>query len=140
MIAFFDTCIYIDFLRGAMPAAMYTRYFQTYIVRMCPVVYHELIRDTRSPSVAKRIVELGNTVRYLPPPTTPMWVQAAKILSALAPQIKGKAQEELQNDVLIALTARYNGVALITRDADFRRIRKLTDFSLLMHPSERDSA
>ncbi len=136
MIAFFDTNIYVDYLRGVMPAQMYLRYFSVYVMRMCPVVYHELLRGICSSAVEKKVKTLGEKIVFLPPPTTKMWADAGEIISMLQPHAKEKTMEQVQNDVLIALTARYSGATLITRDADFEKLQRFLQFSFIMHPSD----
>lgn len=136
MIAFFDTNIYIDYLRGVMPAQIYVRYFHTYIIRLCPIVYHELLRGIRTPKVAKLVTQLTEEVLFLPAPTTAMWTQAGQLMSAWRPARGGKTWEEMQNDVLIALTARHTGTTLITRDADFKKLQRQLDLAVIYHPTD----
>lgn len=135
MIAFFDTNMYIDYLRGVLPAEMYLRYFQTYIMRMCPIVYHELVRGIRTPSVARKVKAVAEKIIFLPPPTTAMWTLAGQLMQTLHASSHQKTAEQIQNDMLIALTARQTGATLITRDQDFQQIRRKVSFEFILHPA-----
>lgn len=128
MIAFFDTNIYIDYLKGAFPKSQYDRYFHDYIIRMCPVVYLELTRGIRSEPLKKKIEQATKKIIFLPPPTNRMWVQAGLLAAKVMGSYDEKTLEKIQNDLLIALTARENGAVLITQDHHFNAIRKHVSF------------
>ena len=134
MIAFFDTNIYIDFLKGTFPKSLYSSYFEEYIIRVCPVVYQELIRGVRTEKLRKKIETLVGRVIFLPPPTTEMWVQAGELAAVVMQSSEERKLEKIQNDLLIALTARAHGATLITRDTHFKLIGRYIPFRFLFHP------
>ncbi|MBI2340169.1 MAG: PIN domain-containing protein [Deltaproteobacteria bacterium] len=137
MKAFFDTNIYFDFLKGRFPKLLYDSYFKKYIIRICPVVYQELIRCIRSGEVKKRVERMTRMVAFLPAPTVEMWKTAGEIAGQVAGSHDERTLESIQNDLLIALTARENGALLITQDKFFRAIQKHVPFQLILHVSEK---
>ena len=132
MIAFFDTNIYIDFLKGTFPETLYQQYFHKFIIRLCPVVYQELLRGIRSESVRKKVVAATKNIRFLAPPTNKMWTKAGELTGKIVRSFEEKTLEKIQNDLLIALTARENGATLITQDKDFSVIQKHLKFKLIL--------
>lgn len=136
MIAFFDTNIYIDYLKGIFPKKIYEPYFRKYIIRICPVVYHELIRCIRSRAIKKKIDEATHKTIFLPPPTNTMWVQAGQLSGTIIGSYDEQSLEKIQNDLLIALTARAHGATLITQDRHFQLIRKYLPFRFVLHTSK----
>ncbi len=131
MIAFFDTNIYIDYLKGLFPSEVYDSFFREYIIRVCPVVYQELIRGIRTESVRKKVEKALHPLVFLPPPSNAMWIQAGELASRVMGNKEERSLEKIQNDLLIALTARTNGATLITQDHHFLKIKKEIDFKLL---------
>lgn len=129
MIAFFDTNIYLDVLKGKFSKDIFDGYFSKYVIRLCPVVYHELLRGMREALIHKVQRDFGKIIR-LPAPTAEQWKEAALLI----PQIEGSKDirnlERLQNDVLIALTARSQGATVITQDRGFESIHKKVVFNL----------
>ncbi len=130
MLAFFDTNIYIDYLKGLFPAETYREYFQKYIIRMCPVVYQELIRCIRSEKIRKKVKRATQKILFLPPPSNSMWVQAGDLAAKVVGGFDELTLEKIQNDLLIALTAREYGAFLITQDHHFQRIQKHISFKI----------
>lgn len=128
MIAFFDTNVYIDALKGNLSEDSFNHFFKDHVVRLCPVVYHELLRGLRTARVRKRVESAARNILFLPPPTVKMWIDAAKLIPKVIGNFDGLALAHLQNDVLIALTARETGTTLITRDSHFKRIREFLPF------------
>lgn len=130
LIAFFDTNIYVDILRGRIPLEDLSPYSH-YIIRISPIVKSELIRGCKTQK-AKRLTE--SYIHHLieiPAPTNKMWEQAAVILSRLA-QTFQKYSEEIQNDVLLALSAKQNGAILVSQDKDFEIISKYVSFRWIL--------
>ena len=136
MIAFFDTNIFIDHIKGIFPKKLYDQYRQKYIIRMCPVVYQELIRCIRSEKLKKRIEEVTKKFIFFPPPTNEMWIQAGGLARKVAGTYDERALERIQNDLLIALTAFRNGATLITQDRQFKEIQRHIPFKLILHPDQ----
>ena len=133
MIAFFDTNIYSDYLKGAFPKENYEKYLEKYLFRMCPVVYQELIRCIRTESLKKKVESATKRIIFLPPPTTNMWIKAGELAGKLLGNHDERTLEKIQNDLLIALTARENGALLITQDKFFRALQKNIPFHLILH-------
>ncbi len=130
MIALFDTNIYIDELIGRLPAGKFNKWRLQYILRLSPVVYHELLRGARNLSL---IHEIRQKTLLLPAPSFTMWEKSAYILRHFREKF-GSSEElhKLQNDILIALSARENGALLITRDKHFKQIADFLAFSYLI--------
>jgi len=132
MIAFFDTNILIDLLKGIFPKRLYNQYREKYIVRMCPVVYQELIRGIRSDKLRKKVEVVAAGIIFLSPPTNRMWIQSGELAGKVVGGYDERSMEKIQNDLLIALTARQNGAVLITRDRHFKMIQRYVPFSLIL--------
>lgn len=132
MKALFDTNIYIDFLGGRFPKFMYDAYIERFVIRLSPVVYHELIRCNRSPKSKQGFEVPAKRLLFLPPPTTKMWITAGEIAGKIIGNHDERSLERIQNDLLIALTARENGAVLITRDKLFSTIQKHITFRMIL--------
>ena len=133
MIAFFDTNIFIDVLKGLLPQSTYNQWREEYVIRMCPVVYQELIRCVKSESLKEKIEAATEKFILFPPPTNEMWITAGEMAGKVAGTYDERALERIQNDLLIALTARQNGAVLITQDLFFKNIQKYIEFRLRIH-------
>lgn len=133
MIAFFDTNIYVDYLKGIFPKDLYRQYFERFIIRLSPVVYEELIRCIRSVELKKRVEEMVEKVIFLAPPTTKMWIRAGELAGKVVGSYDEPSLTRIQNDLLIALTAHQNGATLITQDRHFQQIQKHLSFQLILH-------
>lgn len=134
MIAFFDTNIFIDYIKGIFPKKLYDQYREEYVIRMCPVVYQELIRCVRSESLKKRIKETVESFIFFPSPSNNMWIKAGELAGKVIGTYDERALEKIQNDLLIALTALQNGATLITQDQHFQAIQRHVPFNLILHP------
>jgi predicted nucleic acid-binding protein len=133
LIAFFDTNIYVDLLRGKITLDNLSSY-SNYIIRLSPIVKSELIRGCKTQK-AKRLTE--SYIHHLiemPAPTNKIWEQAAVILSRF-PETSQKYSEEIQNDVLLALSAKQNGAILVSQDKDFEIISKCVSFRWILFKS-----
>jgi len=134
MIGFFDTNIFIDFLKGIFPKKLYDQYRTEYVIRMCPVVYQELIRCVRSETLKIRIQDITEKFIFFPPPTNNMWIRAGELAGKVMRTYDERALETIQNDLLIALTALQNGATLISQDQHFKMIQRHIPFHLILHP------
>ena len=131
MIACFDTNIYIDELTGKMPIEQLQQWRSRYLSRLCPVVYHELLRGARKPAP---IYDIRDHTIALAPPTFLIGGNAAMILREKTGKFGiGDDYHHLQNDVLIALTARANGALLITADGHFEKLAEWIPFHFQIH-------
>jgi predicted nucleic acid-binding protein len=131
MIAFFDTCIHIDLLIGALSFDRVVQKMGSVPVRLSPVAASELLRSvSRQP---RRVIE--RLVRQLVPIEPPSWRQCWYDAGRLLPDIFRDHEEiglsRLQNDLLLALTARHTGALFVTTDGHFEAIRRRIAFRLL---------
>jgi predicted nucleic acid-binding protein len=128
MIAFFDTCIHIDLLTGALSFDQVVQQIGSVPVRLSPVVASELFLGVskRPRSVIERLV------RQLVPIEPPSWRQCWHDAGRLLPKIFRDHEEiglnRLQNDLLLALTARHTGALFVTTDSHFEAMRRLISF------------
>ncbi len=59
-----------------------------------------------------------------------MWDEAAIIMAKLSSH--SNTTDDIQNDVLLSLTARHTGTIIITQDKDFEKIQKFIEFKLIL--------
>jgi predicted nucleic acid-binding protein len=96
---------------------------------MSAVVMHELAAGARTLKAARQLRRLvfepferrGRVFA----PSSAAFVESGRILAALAAQEGWQLVDEnpsLFNDVLIAASCRERGIALVTRDGDFKRL------------------
>jgi predicted nucleic acid-binding protein len=130
MIAFFDTCVHVDLLRG-------TRLLDDLMariggpIRLSPIVAHELLRGARGHAL-RAVKELVARLQPLEPPSwRRCFLDAASLVRAVFPHHEDVGIGRLQNDALLALTARHTGALFVTCDAQFAAIRRRVPFSLL---------
>lgn len=129
MLALFDTNIYIGDLSDTIPETQTQLWRSQYVIRLSPIVHHELLRGAKE----KRWVdEIKQKTVMTPAPTANMWEKSAEVLRELV--IKYGLNEQmfrLQNDVLLALTARHVGALVISQDKHFLEIAKIIPFHFL---------
>jgi predicted nucleic acid-binding protein len=130
MIAFFDTSIHIDLLTGQFSLDAVLREIGSLPVRICPIVASELLRGV---SVQGRNI-IHQLVRQLVSIEPPSWRQCWYDTGRLLPRIFSNYEEiglsRLQNDVMLALTARHTGALFVTGDDHFDAIRRHVPFQL----------
>ena len=99
---------------------------------MSPVVASELLRGSKGR--ATRAVEklIAKLVPIEPPSWRHCWLEAGRVVRSVFPDYEEIGLARLQNDVLLALTARHTGAALVTQDAHFSVLQKFTKFALIM--------
>jgi predicted nucleic acid-binding protein len=131
MIAFFDTSVHIPLLAGRMSVQAVLQLVGGGPIRLSPVVASELLRGARTRR-AKRLVE--RLVRQLAPAEPASWrscwLEAGRILPRIFARHEDVGLARLQNDVLLALTARDMAFSLVTADDHFRTIRRHVPFTL----------
>jgi predicted nucleic acid-binding protein len=134
MIAFFDTYVHIDVLRGIRPVADVLGAIGNPPVRLSPVVASELLRGVsrRGARSVQRLVR--GLVALEPPSWRACWVEVGKLLPRIFPHHEDVGLARLQNDVLLALTARHTGALLVTGDPHFRTLRGHVSFTLKLLP------
>lgn len=132
MIAFFDTSVHIDILRGKLSVTDVLERVQGGPIRLSPIVASELLRGASGK--AARVIErlTSSLVAVEPPSWRSAWLEAGRILPKTFASHEHIGLARLQNDVLIALTARHTGAVLVSRDAHFRAIQRHVRFSVLL--------
>jgi len=104
---------------------------------MSSVVVQELVAGAWSPGERRQAAELYTPferVRRIVTPSHGTWKDAGALMATIArrrPDLRSKLRAGLLNDILIALTARTIGAAVLTRNrADFENIQSYTPFRL----------
>lgn len=133
MIAFFDTSVHIDILRGDLRVADVLERVQGGPVRLSPVVASELLLRIASGKAARAIERLASSLVPIEPPSwRNAWLEAGRILPKTFASYEHIGLARLQNDVLLALTARHTGAVLVSKDAHFRAIQRHVPFLALV--------
>ncbi len=132
MLAFFDTSVHIALLRGDLVPDTILAQVEGGPVRMSPVVASELSRGARGR--ATRAVEelIKKLVPIEPQSWRQCWLVAGRIVRVVFPDHEDVGLARVQNDVLLALTARHTGATLVTYDDHFRALQKHVPFQLVM--------
>jgi predicted nucleic acid-binding protein len=135
MIAFFDSSVHIGLLRNALSWQAVQNAVAPARIRLSPIVASELLRGATGR--AARTVEdlIARTVSLEPPSWRRCWIEAGRLLPKIFPRHEELGLAQLQNDCLLALTARYTGASFLTADAHFESIRRHVQFDLRMLPA-----
>jgi predicted nucleic acid-binding protein len=132
MIGFFDTSIHVAILRDEVTLDAVLEHAPIGPIRLSPVVASELLRGSKGH--ARRAVE--RLVAQLVPLEPPSWrarlFEAGRLMPVVFPDHEEVGLARLQNDLLIALTARHTGALLVTRDAHFATLREHVPFKLVV--------
>jgi predicted nucleic acid-binding protein len=130
MIAFFDTNVHIDLLRGTRSLPEILVAVGNPRVRVSPVVASELLRGVsgRGARSVERLVR--GLVSLEPPSWRSCWLEAGRLLPRIFPYHEAVGLARLQNDLLLALTARETGTVLVTADEHFSALRRHVPFTL----------
>ena len=130
MIAFFDTSVHIDLLRGARTLAAILVSVGSPRVRLSPVVASELLRGVsgRGTGSVERLVR--GLVSLEPPSWRACWLEAGRLLPKVFPTHETVGLARLQNDLMLALTARHTGTVFVTADEHFTALRRHIPFTL----------
>jgi predicted nucleic acid-binding protein len=135
MLAFFDTSIHIDLLRGARPLADVLESAGNPAIRLSPVVASELLRGV-SGRGARSVARLVRGLVALEPPSwRSCWLETGRLLPRVFPHHEAIGLARLQNDLLLALTARYTGSLFVTGDAHFATLQRHVSFAVKVLPS-----
>jgi predicted nucleic acid-binding protein len=134
MIAFCDTNVHIDVLAGRVA-------FETVVtavgggpVRLSPVVASELLRGASRVALPRIEQLVRRLVSVEPPSWRRCWIEAGLLLPKVFLHHESVGLARLQNDALLALTARHTGTLLVTRDAHFETFREHVPFALRVLP------
>ena len=134
MIAFFDTSVHVDLLRGTLTFDAIRQQVSFGPLRISPVVASELLRGTRGR--ARRAVDI--LVDRLAPIEPPSWRNAFLETGRLLPDVFADHEElglaRLQNDMLLAFTSRHTGGMFVTRDKHFAKLRESLPFKCSVLP------
>ena len=130
MIAFFDTSIHIPLLSGALPLDTAFQEITLLPVRLLPVVASELLRGVTDNGRCKVETLVRQLLPVDPPSWRRWWYDTGRLLPKIFPDHEEIELSRLQNDCLLALTARYTGAVLLTADGHFDTIRRYLPFQL----------
>jgi len=134
MIAFFDTNVHIDVLRGTRSLAEILVAIGNPAVRLSPVVASELLRGVSGRSARSVMRLLRGLVTLEPPSWRSCWLETGRLLPRVFSDHEALGLARLQNDLLLALTARHTGTLFVTGDAHFTALRRHVPFTLKVLP------
>lgn len=129
-----DTSIYIGYWERGLYASELEQIRRTLIVRHSSVVLSELYRGAKTKQAFHMVEGLYKLTKPCWTPNGEDWRVAGKILRQVSQKHGWEARRirDLQNDVLIALTARRYGAAILTANQmDFALLRHYVHFSAL---------
>ena len=129
MIAFFDTNVHIDVLRGTRSLAEILPTIENRRVRLSPVVASELLRGVSGHGARSVIRLVRGLVPIEPPSWRSCWLETGRLLPEVFPDHEALGLARLQNDLLLALTARHTGTLFVTGDAHFTALRRYVPFT-----------
>ena len=130
MIAFFDTNVHIDLLTGKFSLDAVLRKIGSLPVRLSPVVASELLRGVSVQGRSAIDKLIGQLVAVEPPSWRQCWYDAGRLLPRIFSDYEEVGLSRLQNDLLLALTARHTGALFVTGDDHFDAIRRYVPFQL----------
>ena len=130
-IAILDTSIYVHNFRSGKYESQLLQL--NLVVRASAVVLAELSRGARSEEELNFVQTLSKNLKIITP-TERDWLKSGEIVRSLSIREAWETHKirKIHFDVLIALTARRAGAALITNNVeDFRAIRNFIPFQLI---------
>ena len=130
MIAFFDTNVHIDVLRGTRSLAEVLVAIGNPPVRLSPVVASELLSGVSGGGARSVMRLVRGLVTVEPPSWRSCWLETGRLLPRIFSDHEALGLARLQNDLLLALTARHTGTLFVTSDAHFTAIRRYLPFTL----------
>jgi predicted nucleic acid-binding protein len=135
MIVFCDTSIHVAVLRGALPVARLAE-LAAGTIRLSPVVASELLRGARDARSRRSVDKLVQQLIPLEPRSwRSAWLEAGRAIREVFPAHEAIGLARLQNDCLLALTAKHTGALFVTADRHFVALQKRIPFALKMAPS-----
>lgn len=129
-----DTSIYIPFVNQGIVHPVFSDEFVRPVLYMSAVVMSELYAGAHDNQSIKLLDKLHQTflgVGRLVVPDGEDWRKTGRIMAKLGEKygFEAKYLSKMQNDILIACSARKIGAFLVTRnEKDFRRIKEFIDF------------
>ena len=140
MIALLDTSVHVDLLRGARDLGEVLQAAGHRTIRLSPVVASELLRGVSGRGARSVLRLVRGLVSVEPPSWRRCWIDAGRLLPRLFSDHEAIGLARLQNDLLIALTARHTGALVVTSDAHFAALRRQVAFALQILPAARQMA
>ena len=130
MIAFFDTCIHIDLLTGALSFDQVVQKMGSVPVRLSPVVASELLRvlSKRPRSIIERLVR--QLVPIEPPSWRQCWYDAGRLLPEVFRDHEEIGLSRLQNDLLLGADGSAHWGLVCHHRRSFRGDAPTDNFSL----------
>ncbi|MBI5528570.1 MAG: hypothetical protein HY897_19740 [Deltaproteobacteria bacterium] len=132
--AILDTSIYVGHFAMGWYAEVLAGVRQCYVVRHSAVVLSELVRGASTRATTLMIAQLCRLAGTAWIPEHADWLAAGSTISRLGRRLgwEERKMRDIQNDVLIALTARRFGAVLYTANrGDFSMIRDLVQFEVV---------
>jgi predicted nucleic acid-binding protein len=130
MIAFFDTSVHIPLLSGALSWDTALQIVGRCPVRLSPVVASELLRGVTGADRSHVETLISQLLPLDPPSWRRCWYETGRLLPKIFPDHEAVGLARLQNDCLIAFTARHTGSLLLAADGHFAAIRRYVAFPL----------
>ena len=127
----FDTNIFIDGFRNEDARAEVFAFLNRALpfTYLSAVVIQELALGARTPAVVRavqrRVFELFERRRRVFTPSSAAFAESGRVLAAVAAREGWQLLDDkpsLLNDALIAASCREQGITLITKDGDFKRL------------------
>jgi predicted nucleic acid-binding protein len=114
--AVIDTSVYIGHWERGLYAETLARVQRAFVIRHSAVVLSELRRGARTREAARTITRMHDLAADIWEPTARDWWEAGRIVLTVgdAHDWDRSKRRDFQNDVLIALTARAHGAAVVT--------------------------
>lgn len=133
MTVFFDTSVHVDLMRARRTVEDLEQYISG-APRLSPVVASELLRGARG-SVRHDVEALIARFRPIEPPSwRNAFLEAGRLLPGVFADHDEVGLANLQNDMLLALTARQTGSRLVTRDKHFTTLCRRLMFDCVVLP------
>ena len=130
MTAFFDTNIHIPLFSGRLSWEVLLTESGNVPVRLSPVVASELLRGVSGRGQRKVEQLVRQLVPMEPSSWRRCWYEAGRLLPKIFPDHEAVGLARLQNDCLLALTARDTGALFLTADAHFETLCRHVRFQL----------
>ncbi len=131
-----DTSVYIPFINQGVIHPVFSDESVRPMLFMSAVVLSELYAgapDIQSIKLLDKLYQTFHNVARLITPDKRDWQQTGRVIAKLRKKygFETKYLARIQNDILIACSARKLGAFVVTRnEKDFRRIQEFTDFHI----------